>query len=284
MLKKRILTSVCGLPILVAAIWGISSNPSDPSPWFTGLVAVLGILSVLEFFRLVNFSGTRPFTVYGIIVTLFFIIFRDADLLEIIQPVFDYVWIVLLLLIGLVLPLLFSPIFRHTKGGTSFSSGLWTVTGIVYIGWMLGHLVAMRGFEDGRNWVFYALFATFAYDTAAFFTGRSLGRHKMAPKISPGKTWEGAAGGIVGAVLLSLLFTLSTPLALPISWWQAIILGLLVSIFGQAGDLLESRFKRYIGVKDAGKSLPGHGGFLDRIDSVVFTSLVVYYYAVWVVL
>jgi phosphatidate cytidylyltransferase len=279
MVKKRILTSVCGLPVLVAAIWF-----DTPLPWFTILVAVLGILSSIEFFCLVNLSGTRPYTVYGIIVTLFFIVFRDTDLLEIIQPVFNNLWIVLLLLICLVLPLLFSKVFRHTKGETSFTSGLWTVTGIVYIGWMLGHLVALRGFEDGRNWVFYALFATFAYDTSAFFTGRSLGRHKMAPKISPGKTWEGAAGGTTGAVLLSLFFTLPTFLNLPINWWQAIILGLLVSIFGQAGDLLESRFKRYTGVKDAGKSLPGHGGFLDRIDSVVFTSLVVYYYVVWVVM
>jgi phosphatidate cytidylyltransferase len=279
MLKKRILTSVCGIPVLVAAIWF-----DNPLPWFTILVAVLGILSAVEFFRLVNISGTRPFTVYGIIVILLFIVFRDTDLLEKIQSVFNSIWIVLFLIICLLLPLLFSQVFKHNKEKTSFSGGLWTITGIIYIGWMLGHLVALRGFEDGRNWVFYALFVTFAYDTAAFFTGRSLGRHKMAPKISPGKTWEGTAGGTTGAVLLSLFFTLSTPFILPINWWQAIILGLLVSFFGQGGDLLESRFKRYIGVKDAGKALPGHGGFLDRIDSVVFTSLVVYYYVVWVVL
>lgn len=279
MLKKRILTSVCGIPVLITAIWF-----DVPLPWFTLLIAVLGILSSREFYRLVNNSGIRPFTIYGIIAALLFIVSRDALLLEAIQPYFGTPWIILVLAVLLILPFLFSQVFKREKGENAFSSGLWTVLGIVYIGWMLGHLVAMRGFEDGRIWVFFAIFATFAYDTAAFFTGRSLGRHKMAPKISPGKTWEGAAGGITGAVMFSLFFTLSTPFTLPINWWQAIILGLLVSIFGQAGDLLESRFKRYVGVKDSGKSLPGHGGFLDRIDSIVFTSLVVYYYVVWVVL
>ncbi|GAF86347.1 unnamed protein product, partial [marine sediment metagenome] len=142
---------------------------------------------------------------------------------------------------------------------------------------------ALRGLDDGRNWVFFALFVTFASDTTAFFIGRALGRHKLAPGISPGKTWEGAIGGILGAIVVSLFFTLNTPLILPLSWGQVILLGLLVSIFGQLGDLAESLFKRYTGVKDSGSVLPGHGGFLDRMDSVVFASAVVYYYVVWVI-
>ena len=165
----------------------------------------------------------------------------------------------------------------------SFRGSIWTVIGVVYMGWLLGHLVGLRGLEDGRNWIFLALFVTFAYDTAAYFVGRGLGRHQMAPRLSPGKTWEGAAGGLAGALLLSLFFTLSTPVEVPVSWEHALLLGLMVSIFGQVGDLLESWFKRYTGVKDSGNTIPGHGGFLDRLDSIVFTGLVVYYYVVWVI-
>ena len=138
--------------------------------------------------------------------------------------------------------------------------------------------MALRGLDDGRNWVFFALFTNFGSDTAAFFTGRALGRHHLAPQISPSKTWEGAIGGILGAIIISLLFTLPPALSLPLSYGQAILLGLLVSIFGQLGDLVESLLKRNMGVKDSGRLVPGHGGALDRIDSIVFAGVVVYYW------
>ena len=149
---------------------------------------------------------------------------------------------------------------------------------------LLGYMVAVRGLDDGRNWVYFTFFVTFASDTSAFFAGRALGRNKLAPDISPAKTREGAIGGVIGAVLVSLLFLLPTPLQLPFNWIHAIILGLLVSVFGQLGDLVESLLKRNAGVKDSGRLLPGHGGLLDRMDSVVFAGVVVYYYVVWVIL
>ena len=139
--------------------------------------------------------------------------------------------------------------------------------------------MALRGLDDGRNWVFLALATTFASDTTAFFVGRALGRHKLAPAISPGKTWEGAIAGVIAAIIVSLFFTR----LLPISYVQALTLGLLVSIFGQLGDLVESLLKRNMGVKDSGKLFPGHGGALDRLDSVVFASVVVYYYVIWAI-
>ena len=126
-----------------------------------------------------------------------------------------------------------------------------------------------------------ALFTTFGSDTAAFFIGKAWGKHRLAPNISPGKTWEGVIAGLLGAIIVSLLFTIPTPLHLNLRYWQAIILGLLVSIFGQAGDLVESLLKRNMGVKDSGKLLPGHGGFLDRMDSIVFASVVVYYFVIF---
>jgi len=150
------------------------------------------------------------------------------------------------------------------------------MAGILYIGWLLSYLVALRGLDDGRDWVFLALFATFGSDTAAFFVGRALGRHKLAPNISPGKTWEGAIAGVFGSIIVSLV--LVNLLSLPLSNVGAILLGLLISLFGQLGDLVESLLKRNMGVKDSSKLIPGHGGFLDRIDSIIFTGLVVYYW------
>ena len=157
------------------------------------------------------------------------------------------------------------------------------VAGILYVGWLLSYLVALR-LDAGSSWLFLALLATFGSDTAAFFVGRALGKHLLAPRISPHKTWEGAVGGVCGAIVVSLLFTLPTPLQVPLNYGQAVLLGLLVSVFGQLGDLVESLLKRTVGVKEAGKLIPGHGGALDRIDSVVFAGIVVYYYVIWVVL
>ena len=165
------------------------------------------------------------------------------------------------------------------------------MAGILYIGWLLSYMVALRlepgttaSPDAGRNFVFLALFTTFGSDTAAYFIGRALGKHKLAPQISPGKTWEGAIAGLFGAVIISLLFTLNTPLQLPLSYGQAILLGVLISIFGQLGDLAESLLKRNSGVKDSGSLMPGHGGLLDRMDSVVFAGVVVYLYYIFIVL
>jgi phosphatidate cytidylyltransferase len=215
-------------------------------------------------------------------MTLLFILTRSPDFRTLIQPLMDPNLLTQLLITSLVvLPLIWLLLRRQKEGAVA--GWVWTVAGILYIGWMLGNLVALRGIEDGRNWVYLALFATFASDTAAFFMGRALGRHKLAPDISPAKTREGAAAGIAGAVIMTLLFTLPTPFQLPIVWWQAIVLGVLVSLFGQLGDLAESLFKRNMGVKDSGSALAGHGGFLDRLDSIVFAGVVVYYFAMWLV-
>ncbi len=277
MLKKRVITALWGIPLIIAAVWF-----EKPLPWFTVLIAVWGVLAVFEFYRLVAASNVPPLTYFGLVWTLLFILSRNSDLLSVLEPHFDLSLLMpLLLTSSLVLPLIWLLTLLQKEG--AFASWVWTVAGILYVGWLLGYLVALRDLDDGRNWVFFALFITFASDTAAFFTGRALGRHKLAPHISPGKTWEGATGGILGAVIVSLFFILPTPLSLPLTWWQAALLGLLVSIFGQLGDLAESLFKRNMGVKDSGSLIPGHGGFLDRMDSIVFAGIVVYYYVVWVI-
>lgn len=275
MLRKRALTTLWGIPLLIVAIWF-----DEPLPWFTILVAIWGLLAVFEFYRLVATSKVPPLTYFGLIWTLLFII----------SPHFEYSSLTpLLLTSAVILPLIW--LLLRTQKEKTFTSWAWTIAGILYVGWLLSYLVALRGMDDaqtvtldeGRNWIFFALFTTFASDTAAFFAGRTLGSHLLAPHISPGKTWEGAMGGILGAILVSLFFILPTPLSLQLNWGQAILLGLLVSIFGQLGDLVESLFKRNIGVKDSSQLIPGHGGFLDRIDSVIFAGIVVYYYVIWAI-
>ena len=268
MLQKRVTTALWGIPLIATAVWF-----DQPLPWFTILIAIWGLLAVFEFYNMGKLAKIAPLTWFGLLWTLLFIISPHIDN--------EYITIPTLLAGGVGLSLILI-VLRRREG--AFVGWAWTMGGILYLGWLLSYLVALRGLDDGRNWLFLALLATFASDTAAYFTGKALGRHKLAPIISPSKTWAGTIGGLLGAVVVSLLFTLPTPLQLPLSWWQAIILGLLVSLSGQLGDLVESLLKRNTGVKDSGSLLAGHGGFLDRIDSIVFAGVVVYYYVVWIVL
>jgi len=266
MLRKRVITALWGIPLLIVAIWF-----DEPLPWFTVLAVVWGLLAAIEFYRMVGVSRILPLTYFGLIWTLLFII----------HPHFDYELLVPVLLTSAVTLSLILLVFLPNKEGV-FINWAWTIAGILYVGWMLSYLVVLR-MEAGRDWLYLALFATFGSDTAAYFIGRGIGRHKLAPNISPGKTWEGAVAGLFGAVIISLLFTLNTPLQLPLNYGQAILLGLLISVFGQLGDLAESLLKRNSGVKDSGSLMPGHGGLLDRMDSVVFAGVVVYLYYVFIV-
>jgi len=266
MLNKRIITALCGVPLVALLVW-------FGTPWFTILVAGWGMLALYEFYQMAASSKIEPFAYFGLACALFLIIsphYENASVTPFLATsaiVLSLIWLLL----------------RPRREG-AFIDWSWTIGGVLYIGWLLSYFVALRGLPDGRNWVFLALFATFGSDILAFFVGKLLGRHRLAPNISPAKTWEGAAGGVLGSVLVSLFFVLPTPLALPISYGQAIALGLLVSVFGQLGDLVESLLKRNMKVKDSSNAIPGHGGFLDRIDSVIFAGVVVYYYIMFFVL
>ena len=157
----------------------------------------------------------------------------------------------------------------------AFANWAWTLGGILYIGWLMSYYVALEKLDGGHGgWIFLALFCTFSSDTSAYLLGRVIGRHKMAPYVSPNKTWEGAVSGVAGAVVASLLVVFF--FHLPLNSWQAALLGILISIFGQMGDLVKSLFKRNMQVKDSGSVLPGHGGFMDRMDSLAFAGVLVY--------
>jgi len=149
--------------------------------------------------------------------------------------------------------------------------------GLLYIALLLAHFVLMRKMDTGRFLILFTLVAVYFGDTTAFYIGRAYGKRKLAPRISPGKTVEGGlgavAGSVAGAVLSKLLFFPQLPLL------HALILGAAVGGIGQLGDLWESLLKRSAQVKDSGSLIPGHGGLLDRIDSVLFAAPLVYYYA-----
>ena len=186
--------------------------------------------------------------------------------------------------------------------------------GPIYVGFLLAHVMLLAqvgenlfyahpsafdffsfpddSYDLGRNWLVFALLTTFATDTGAYLVGRTVGRRPMAPHISPNKTWEGAVGGFAGALIAALLLERLLNLGLGHSgwggewlsgWnWQPLLIGATVGIVSQAGDLLESRLKRLSGVKDSGVLMPGHGGLLDRLDSLLVTIPVVYYLLVTV--
>jgi phosphatidate cytidylyltransferase len=153
----------------------------------------------------------------------------------------------------------------------------WLATegGAVYVGIMLGHLSLLRALPDGAWWVFATLVMTWAYDTGAYVTGSQMGRRPFMQHVSSKKTVEGVMGGLVLAGIAGFILVPSVGVAAPV----ALALGLLVGAAAQAGDLIESLFKRRAGVKDSGMIFPGHGGMLDRIDALLVTGAVVYYAA-----
>ena len=270
-MRQRVITALWGIPLLLVFVW-------FDTPWFPLLILLIAagvILGALEFYRLATLSGGQPLTLFGLIWSLLFVL----------NAHFEVTYIVLILLVStIVLPLIWLS-FRPTRGGI-FVSWAWTLVGILYVGWMLSHYVALRELDQGKGWVIFTFFSTFVCDTAAFFIGRAWGKRPLAPTISPGKTWEGAIGGFIAAPVAALTLCALLDIAglpLPLSYAETILIGCLIGIFAQLGDLLESLLKRRAGVKDSGNLLPGHGGILDRIDSLVFTGVIVYYYVIWVV-
>jgi phosphatidate cytidylyltransferase len=170
--------------------------------------------------------------------------------------------------------------------------------GVLYLAVPLALLVALRGDLLQNVLVIFILFSVWAGDTAAYYVGRNLGRHKLAPVVSPNKTWEGAIASVAASVVVAALVTYFHPqisdlfsgpkpgywLSLhaqhaPTQWSQIILLGVLTNVAAQFGDLFESALKRGAQVKDSGSLLPGHGGILDRIDALFFAIPVVWYYA-----
>jgi phosphatidate cytidylyltransferase len=180
--------------------------------------------------------------------------------------------------------------FRQKLDGAMVDWAL-TLAISIYLGWPVSFLLLLRGYQPssihiahgvliylphGAWWLLVTLLGVWGFDAAAFFAGRYFGRHKLAPEISPAKTWEGVLGGFVLSIVAALLFTV-LPLGVP--WYLAIVLGILLGIAAVLGDLAESLIKRQTHVKDSGQIMPGHGGMLDRVDSLLFAVIVVYVFS-----
>jgi phosphatidate cytidylyltransferase len=274
MLRHRVITAIVGVPIIILAIWF-----GNPWPWFTLFIAAAALAGTYEFYHIANFETREPLIYLGLLWSLALVLsphYRNPDVLPIL--------ITAAMLISLICLLL------RPSREKAFRDWAWTIAGALYVGWMLSYWLNLRGLADGRNWVYLAMLTTFANDTGAFFTGRARGKHKLTPAISPAKTWEGAIGGLICAVLAAIVIAvvlklISLNLGAPFvfEYWQIILLGFLVGLFAQLGDLVESLLKRNMGVKESGNLLPGHGGILDRFDSLIFVGAVVYLYVIWVV-
>ncbi|MHB8685240.1 MAG: phosphatidate cytidylyltransferase, partial [Dehalococcoidia bacterium] len=163
---------------------------------------------------------------------------------------------------------------------TALVDWLWTMGAVLYVGFLGSTLVLVRDIHDGRDWVYMTAFSTFAVDTAAYFTGHAIGRHRLAPRISPKKTVEGFAGGYAAGFAAVVL--LNYVLGLRVPGGQIAVLALLLPVAATLGDLAESAIKRSMRIKDASELIPGHGGVLDRLDSILFTFALVYLFQQWV--
>ena len=268
-LMDRLWVSIVAIPIVVAMVW-------FEGPWLTLLGVVWGMGGVWEFYHLVKHSkGLSPLTYFGMLWVGLLIAspnFHSVNHFKDVSPT------TMLLVSGVMLSLLII-LVRQGKEN-AFANWSWTMAGILYVGWLLSFMVALRNVDDGRGWVFLAILCTFASDSSAYLIGRVLGKHKLAPFISPKKTWEGSVAGVAGAIIASAIVVWI--FKLPLNYWQALTLGFIISLFGQLGDLVKSLFKRNMEVKDSGHILPGHGGFLDRMDSISFAGVVVYLFMAFI--
>lgn len=162
---------------------------------------------------------------------------------------------------------------------TSTSHMTFILFGVVYVGFLLSHLVLLGGQPNGIRWVLFLLMTVWAGDTCAYFTGSLIGKHRIYPRISPKKSFEGFVGGLAGSIAVALLFRRFFLAEIP--GHQAVILAFFILILGHIGDFGESMIKRAVNVKDSSALIPGHGGILDRLDSLLFPAPLVYYYVVY---
>jgi phosphatidate cytidylyltransferase len=260
-LPRRLATAAVALPVLLAAVF---LGP----PWLiVALAAAAALVGMWEYMGLMSARGLVPEPITG------------ALLLAAVFTQVAYGWPGFSLWPLAALLALSSLLWQAGEFGARVSASAGTLLGAVYLGGLGGAMagLALLPPVSAGPWRLVLLLAVIMVaDSAAYFAGRALGRHKMSPSISPGKTWEGAAAGLLGGVLAALAVRALALPALPAA--HAAALGATVAAAGMAGDLAESLLKRWAGVKDSGQLFPGHGGMLDRLDSLLFGAPVLYYY------
>ncbi len=255
LLAQRIISALVGIPLVVVAVWfgGI------PLILLIGLIIVLGLKEVNEMLTKLGLKPSLWLTLAGgLIMTAGSFLYKDG---------YPGPTITIILFMYLLATVALYPRY-------SLLDSAGAMMGIMYVG-LLNYFYLLRMMPDGWIWLIFTLTATWATDTSAYFVGRLFGRRRIAPTLSPKKTLEGAVGGFAGSILVAAVFSVIYTF-LPAA--KVLLLGLCLGAAALVGDLLESAFKRQAGVKDSSDLIPGHGGVLDRIDSMLFTAPLVYYF------
>ncbi len=273
--RQRWITALIAMPIVLIFVWfgGWAAFAA------TLMVVVLG---TLELHQMMLHAGYHP---------LIWISFGLSTLFLIAAMLPQQRLLILETGLGGALLVSFPWLFFRKKLDGAMVDWALTLAISIYLGWPVSFFLLLRGYEPGLLhpnavswfqlprgawWLLMVLLGVWGFDAAAFFAGRYFGRHKLAPTISPAKTWEGALGGFILSIVAGLLLTV-IPLGVP--WYLAVVLGILLGIAAVLGDLAESLIKRQTHVKDSGQIMPGHGGMLDRVDSLLFAVIVVYVFA-----
>ncbi len=268
---KRLLTAVIVLPFLIASIliswlWWL----------FVLLAAAAMVLALWEFYLLAKRLQLKPDPVPGFVAGAALITISLQN-----QPSLNFLLFLLVVMV-LVIVTLVSAMLRGAPFDKMMASSGVTILGVLYIALLGTHLVLIRtGFTPdlSRHLLSFFFLVLMGSDAGAYYVGRAFGKRKLAPKISPGKTWEGVVGGVAAALAMGALAHFWFFRELPLKW--ALPLAFAMCVVGILGDLVESALKRSASAKDAANILPGHGGLLDRLDSLLFNAPLIYYFAVF---
>jgi phosphatidate cytidylyltransferase len=267
--SKRWITGLVALPFVLYFIYAGGNA-------FAGFIAAASVVALWEYFNIAfadpGDDADAPRRRFGVIPAIALL---TGPVIVWTAHRFSMDLVVSLLVLNLIVSALFS-LTRFKTDPRVIEAVVKAGQALVYIPLMLAFAVLIRDGADGMLWVLLVLAVVFAGDIGALYAGTYLGRHKLCPSVSPGKTIEGAFGGLAGNVAVgSLVKLIFFPRLL---WGESILFFLVLGIVGQIGDLYESEFKRAAGVKDSGVILPGHGGLLDRIDALLFALPVAYFF------
>lgn len=264
LLGTRVLTALILIPIAGWVIWA--------GGWWLFIALLLVTeLAGYEFSQLMRQGGYAPQTIFVLAFTAALLV--DAQFPEFALARPALVWLLILSISW--------QLFRSKDKVPTTNWALGTAGGL-YLGLLSAHGILLRALPHGLAWTGLAVLLTWGGDTVAYFVGLRIGRHRLWPRISPGKTWEGFFGGLIACLLIgALIGYLAMRWMGVIGSLHGLIAGLLAAIIGLFGDLAISMMKRQMKVKDSGHIIPGHGGLLDRTDSLFFIVTTTYYYAVW---
>ncbi|HTG01938.1 MAG TPA: phosphatidate cytidylyltransferase [Nitrospirota bacterium] len=262
MLYQRVITGLLFLPVFYLFAWKL------PPSYFTALVIIAAAAGQHEFYRMAAARGARPLQIPGIACGALLILDAYRPLLPELGPLFIITMAVLLIMVVR----LFSP--RPVEGALEDVAS--TALGMLYVAVLFAFLVAIRLSADGRQWLVFLFFTIWASDIGAYSIGIPFGRHRLYEKISPKKSIEGLGGAVFAAAGMALICRIwFMP---PVSAAEVVCVAVVLALVGTVGDLTESMFKRAAKIKDSGVIIPGHGGMLDRMDSMLFAAPVLYYY------